>query len=108
MKGQFFIAAAVMICMLFFLGMPLAGTDIRASAEKDMRYLAENLKTELPHALNLGLKENLSTACLVSFTRFADSVLSGKRVDFRGFWVVSKGGDATSVSYTHLTLPTKA
>ena len=88
-KGQFFILGAVLICMLFFIGLPLYGPQLQ-SYRKDLSFVSANLETEFPKALNLGIKAGSGTSSLVDFSRFAGSTLSGQGMKFQSLWVVAE------------------
>jgi hypothetical protein len=88
-KGQFFILGAVLICMLFFVGLPLYGPQLQ-SYRKDLSFVSANLETEFPKALNLGIKEGSGTASLADFSRFSKMTLSGQGMKFQALWVVTE------------------
>ena len=88
-KGQFFILGAVLMCAVFFVGLPLYGPDILTGRE-DLAIISGNLEREFPRALNLGMKSGSGTASLADFTLFAGSALTGQGMDFKAFWVASE------------------
>jgi hypothetical protein len=88
-KGQFFILGAVLICMLFFVGLPLYGPQLQSYRE-DLSFVSSNLEPEFPRALNLGLKEGSGTAGLADFSAFSRDILAGQNVRLRALWVVSE------------------
>jgi hypothetical protein len=88
-KGQFFILGAVLVCMLFFIGLPLYGPQLQ-SYRKDLSFFSDNLESELPRTLNLGIKAGSGTSSLADFSRFAGSTLSGQGVKFQSLWVVAE------------------
>ena len=75
--------------MLFFIGLPLYGPQLQ-SYRKDLSFVSDNLETEFPRALNLGIKEGSGTASLADFSRFAKSRLSGQGMKFQSLWVVTE------------------
>ncbi len=87
-KGQFFILGAVLICMLFFVGLPLYGPQLQAY-RKDLFFVSGNLESEFPRALNLGIKAG-SLQDFADFSRFTGSTLSGQNVKFQSLWVVTE------------------
>jgi hypothetical protein len=87
-KGQFFILGAVLICMLFFVGLPLYGPQLQAY-RKDLSFVSGNLESEFPRALNLGIKAG-SLQDFADFSRFTGSTLSGQNVKFQSLWVVTE------------------
>jgi len=92
-KGQFFILGAVLMCAVFFVGLPLYGPQVQAS-RKDLSIISGNLEREFPRALNLGMKSGSGTASLADFSVFAGSALTGQGMDFRAFWIVAEPQDS--------------
>ena len=88
-KGQFFILGAVLVCMLFFVGLPLYGPQLQAY-RNDLSFVSSNLESEFPKALNLGVKAGSGTGSLVDFSRFTGTTLSGQNVKFQSLWVVTE------------------
>jgi hypothetical protein len=88
-KGQFFILGAVLMCMVFYVGLPLYGPQLQ-SYRKDLTFVSSNLESEFPKALNLGIKSGSGTGNLADFSRFAGSTLSGQNVKFQSLWVVTE------------------
>lgn len=87
-KGQFFILGAVLICALFFVGLPLYGPQIQ-SYRKDLSQVSNNMESEFPKALNLALRSG-SLEGLADFSRFSKSMLAGQNIRFRVLWVVAE------------------
>lgn len=92
-KGQFFILGAVLICMLFFVGLPLYGPQLQ-SYRKDLSFVSGNLESEFPRALNLGLRSGSGTAGLAGFSAFSRDMLAGQNVRFRTLWLVAEPQDS--------------
>jgi len=88
-KGQFFILGAVLICALFYIGLPLYGPQLH-SYRKDLSFASGDMESEFPRALNLGIKEGSGTGTLADFSRFAGSTLSGQNMKFQSLWVVTE------------------
>ncbi len=92
-KGQFFMIGALFMCILFYLGAaPLIHVD--ESPGSDMARLSENLESEFPHALNLGLNESAPVATLYNFTKFAELMSSTRGIDLDVLHVVLSSRDA--------------
>ncbi len=89
MKGQFFILGAVLICILFYIGMPLYAPSIN-SQKGDISLASSNIASEFPKALNLGVKEGAGPGSLVDFSQFARSRLLEQSMGFRALWVVAE------------------
>jgi len=87
-KGQFFILGAVLVCSLFFVGLPLYGPQIQSYRE-DLSLVSNNLESEFPRALNLALKSG-SVEGLADFSGFSQSSLAGHNTRMRALWVVSE------------------
>ena len=88
-KGQFFILGAVLICALFFIGLPLYGPQIQ-SYRKDLSFISSNLESEFPRALNLGLRSGSGTGSLADFSAFSRDILAGQNVKLQSLWVVTE------------------
>lgn len=89
MKGQFFILGGVLLCVLFYLGMPSTSQLVRTFTE-DLKYLADNVELEIPKALNLGLNESKPITDLFDFTQVVNNMLSERNIDFTALWVVTQ------------------
>jgi len=87
MKGQFFILGAVLVCSLFFIGLPRFAPII-SQPSADLPYISANLRSELPHAMNLGMKESAVTERLENFTHFIEGALSGHNINYTSLWLV--------------------
>lgn len=87
-KGQFFILGAVLICVLFFVGLPLYGPQIQSYRE-DLSLVSNNMESEFPRALNLALRSG-SVQGLADFSRFSKNTLAGQNIMFRDLWVTAE------------------
>jgi hypothetical protein len=94
MKGQFLILGAVLLCSLFFIGLP-PSRPLAESPAGDMGYLAANLEKEFPHALNLGLSEGDPRGIMENFTGWVRDVAGSLLVDFSSFWMFSEPDPAS-------------
>ncbi|HJW97316.1 MAG TPA: hypothetical protein VJ485_04105 [archaeon] len=70
------------------MGLPLYGPQVQAY-RKDISLVSNNLESEFPRALNLGLREG-SVQEFADFSRFAKGTLAGQNMQFKGLWVVSQ------------------
>lgn len=88
MKGQFFIVAAILLVSLFFMGLPKQAVFIGPQSE-DLPYLYKNVETELPRALNYGLREDRGIPKLVNFTNFVSRIMDERNVNLTVLWLVT-------------------
>jgi len=92
--GQFFLLGAFLLIALFYVGMqfgkPLVHTDT-----KNLHYIIDNVKTELPHALNLGINKTTPTPIMTNFTRYLDESLYF--VNFSTLWIYTDNIDFGSL-----------
>ena len=70
-KGQYFIVMTVLLCSLFYVGMPKQ-SPLSEPIGKGMNYLYENIQKEMPSVLNYGYNDSVSYAYLKNFTNFVD------------------------------------
>ncbi len=87
LKGQFFILGAMLLCTLFFLGLPQIAVH-SAPRDTGLSPLADNLEREIPHALNLALAEDQDTQKLGEFLDFARNNSAERYSDMEALWVV--------------------
>ncbi len=100
MRGQFYLIGAVILLILFFVGLPFSQLPLSQSG-KDVNYLLDNLKTEYPRALNLGKNASAGPTTLTNFTHFLTSRLADRLVNFSAVWVVAE--NATNGTYVNFT-----
>lgn len=94
MKAQFFILGAVLLCSLFFIGLP-PGKPLTQLPLQDMDYILQNLENEFPHALNLGLEEGNPRQTMEDFSSWVRGLTSNFLMNFSSFWVFAEGDPAT-------------
>jgi hypothetical protein len=99
MKGQVFLIGAILLCTLFYMGLPLSGPSASSAPLGDLDSISGNLKSEFPLSLNLGLAEGRPVPALADFTLFAASVMESKFSGFRAFWLVSEP-EGTGINLT--------
>jgi hypothetical protein len=97
MKAQFFILGAVLLCSLFFIGLP-PGQPLAGVSTQDMDYMMLNLEREFPRALNLGMDGGDPAGTMANFTSWVRTVGRGLLLNFSSFWLFAEGdpgGDVT-------------
>ncbi len=92
MKGQFFILGAVLLCALFYIGMP-PPEAITMVFTGDLSYLHRNIGEEFPKALNFGVNQSRSCNDLLNFTRFIYNKMRERRINFTAAWLVTEYTD---------------
>lgn len=100
-KGQFFIVGALLICSVMFISLPLSAPLI-AQPSSDLGYISENLRAELPRALDMGLNESAPLARLANFTRFVERALAERRINYTSLLLVMKNDTGTYLNVTGL------
>ena len=89
MKAQFFILGAVLLCSLFFIGLPPRQAFIETPSD-DMEYVRQNLEREFPIALNLGLDNENPRTTMENFTSWTRDVANGFLIKLSSFWVFTE------------------
>jgi hypothetical protein len=97
MKGQYFLIGAVILSSLFFLALPLS-TQVSRSESGDFSYISDNLKSEFPHAVNLGIKSGNPPQTLSAFTGVVRDSLKERFVDSGFLWIVSIGQGTSEIT----------
>ena len=77
------------MCALFFVGMPIYAPQIQAP-RSDLSFVSANVASEMPKALNLGMKAGSGTDGLQDFCAFARGRLLEQDMGMKGLWVVSE------------------
>ncbi len=94
MKGQFFIIGALLICSLLYIGLaPTISVTVADSA--DMGRLAENMESELPHALNIGAVSPGVPGALMGFSNFSADAAHGRGISMKCLWVAIEPGQGS-------------
>jgi len=86
-KGQFFILGAILICSLFFIGLPRF-TPLIKQPSSDLPYISSNLQSELPNALNIGLNGSAMLDTMTNFSHFLETKLRGRKINYTSLWLV--------------------
>jgi len=90
MKAQFFILGAILLCSLFFIGLP-PGQPFTEIPSQDMDYILKNLEKEFPHALNLGLEDGNPRYTMENFTGWVRDLAKNLLLNFSSFWTFAEG-----------------
>jgi len=88
MKGQFFLIGAVLLIILFFLGLPFISPSL-TSPSNDLPFLSENLKQEFPAAYNLGLNQSDEINVLKNWSIFLNDTFHDHLINFTTLWITS-------------------
>lgn len=89
MKAQFFILGAILLCSLFFIGLPSRQAFTSAPSD-DMEYVMQNLEDEFPAALNLGMESGNPGAVMEDFSSWSRDVARGLLMDMAAFWLFAE------------------
>jgi hypothetical protein len=87
-KGQFFIMGALLLCVLFFAGLP-SQTQFSRSDTMDITTLLDNLESEITVALNLAMLEDGNPSKLGDFSDFLRDKTQERYMDMETLWVVT-------------------
>lgn len=97
-KGQFFILGAIMLIILFFIGIPFLQPSL-TSPIRDLPLLSKNIRLEFPVAFNLGLNESDERAVMKNFSLFLNTNLADRLIDFSTLWLYAKNS-SENVNFT--------
>ena len=87
LKGQFFIAGALSLCVIFFLGLP-ALVIVSSTDTSDLVTLSDNLEKELPHSMNIAVRDSGNPADIGAFLDFIRTGTDDRLLDMEILWVV--------------------
>ena len=94
-KGQFFILGAFILVVLFASNLsfrePLANRP-----DTGTKYFSSNIQGELPRALNLGLNQSSADTVMLNFTRFINSEMASRGVNYSCLWLLAEGNAGNS------------
>ncbi len=99
MKAQFFLLGTFLLCLLFFLGLPLSSPKLSV-ASRDLSYLSENIQKELPRALNFGLNSTGGINTLENFTAFVKAAMLEHSVNYTSLWIVTENRTDSNLNVT--------
>ncbi len=99
LKGQAFLIGAILVCVMFFLGLPKS-MPIMESSSNDLHYFSLGIRRELPMALNFGLNESAPIPYLKNFTLYSENTINGYYANFSSIWVVSRNLTGTGINIT--------
>jgi len=88
MKSQYFLAGAVVFCVLFFMAIPFTARVVK-SKSNDLAFILENLRMEFPHSLNLGLNRGRPLETMSNFTEFTRGFLKERFIESQFLWIIS-------------------
>jgi len=97
MKGQFYIIGALLLIMLFFVGLPRPN-QLTTEAFNDLPYFASNLKAEYPRAMSLGLNQSDYMNTMMNFTNFANRVLEERSINYEALWIATENVSGTTLN----------
>ncbi len=98
LRGQFFILGAILLIILFFIGLPITKPVLNSPSE-DLPYISRNVQSEFPRALNLGLNHSSEHHSMGDFTLFFNRTLADHSVRFKALWIYTKN-HTTGVNLT--------
>jgi len=67
-------------------------------------YLHENIREELPRALNLGVNQSRSYQNLLNFTRFIYDKMEERNINFTGMWLITEYMEPDNPLYSNLNV----
>lgn len=85
-KGQFFILGAILLVIMFSVGIPLIKPILTIPSE-DLTFFSENIKNEYPAAFNIGLNHSNERSVMSNFTNFINKTLYDHNIGFNTLWV---------------------
>ena len=88
LKGQFFIAGALILCAAFFMFLPQQGL-FSSSPDTDLTRLSEYLESEITIAFNIAILEDGNPSKLGDFTSFLKDRLGDRFLEYNGFIVAT-------------------
>ncbi len=94
MKGQYFLLGAILLCSLFFMGLP-PGQQVFEAPSQDLDYVLGNLEREIPHVLNLGLDDGSPRTVMENFTSWTRDMTKEFLIDLSSFWLFAEGDPST-------------
>ncbi len=88
-SGQAFLLAGFLFLLLFAAGASVLSMQPQTDSLQLMESAADNIASEAPRALSLGLIEGSGIEGLADFSMFALNYSSGKGFEFSAFWVAA-------------------
>jgi hypothetical protein len=102
-KGQFFLLATVLLCVLFFVGLHFSYPSTKVITQTfsdDMNYLYENMKKEFPHTLNLGLNDSNPVEHLTNFSIFTKRIMNEHYTNLSLLWLITENSSSSDLNIT--------
>lgn len=92
MKGQFFLAVAFSLAVVFFVGISsqISPESISFPRMSSLNHLFDNIENEYPRVANLGLNESSPVKTLTNFTEFAKNKTRERRGVFSLIFVLTQ------------------
>ncbi|NIP40475.1 MAG: hypothetical protein GTN39_03065 [Candidatus Aenigmarchaeota archaeon] len=92
MKGQFFLASAFALAILFFIGISSQITpgSVVTAETTSLELLSDNVKSEYPKVANLGLNESDPVRILMNFTEFVERKTRERGAEFSFLFVLTQ------------------
>jgi hypothetical protein len=99
LKGQFFLWGALLIVIALFVGSTSFTQRVVVTEADDMSFYSENIRKEIPKAFNLGLNRSDAIDTMSDFSRFLDTMLADKFIEYSSLWLVSeKNGTGLNIT----------
>ncbi len=102
-KGQFFLLATVLLCVLFFVGLHFSYPSTKVITQTfsdDMNYLYENMKKEFPKTLNFGLNDSNSIEYLTNFSIFTKRIMNEHYTNLSLLWLITENSSSSDLNIT--------
>lgn len=92
MRGQFFLAGALILVLMFYVGMvPLLSPSYSGPEIRDViSDLFDNAEREYPKAFNIGMNSSGAAETLANFTAFIKNAAVGRSASMHVLWVVTE------------------
>lgn len=92
MKGQFFLVGALLMILLFYVGISvyLSPPYSVTSPGEGMHELFENIRGEYPRVANFGLNESCPAGRLSNFTLWVGDIAASRGFGFSAMWILTE------------------
>jgi hypothetical protein len=88
LKGQFFIAGALGLCVMFYAGFSMIPA-LTSGDTRNLEALSDNLEAEIPRALNLIILDSGNPSELGDFMDFLQTSTSDRYLTMDSVWIVT-------------------
>jgi hypothetical protein len=89
MKGQFFLVSAFFLVLIFYMGAAVYLQPSHSKSGSEIPDLFDNIRSEYPHAFNLGLNESRPSEILSDFTQLSINVSKSRGADLAALWITT-------------------